>query len=453
MGQFHTENPVSFEVLKEYDYATDSEIERKLTLHQQRVKEWRYVSPENRAVQLKMLAAKLREKREAFAFQMALEMGKPVKQGREEVDKCALACEHYAGKLKELLASREVVLDQKKARLVKEPLGSIFAVMPWNFPLWQVMRSLAPIVGGGNGYILKHAEIVAGTADMIEAVCDEVFGPGLVISFHLNHDQAAKLIEDGRIHGVTMTGSSRGGSEVAKVAGMALKKCVLELGGSDAYLVLDDADIMEAARISAKARLINSGQSCVAAKRFIVPRIQFQKFWSALAEEMDRAVVGLPQDDKTEIGPMAHRKFAEQLRIQQEKILKDGAKLLWTKDSKEPRGAYVSPAVILASPLQESYSKEEFFGPVALVTPYDDLDEGIEIANHSRYGLGAAVFSSNLARAENVASRLEAGVVAINTNVRSDPRVPFGGIKDSGFGRELGDLGFQEFLNQKTLLL
>lgn len=453
MATFQTENPTNLEPLAEYRYHDPHEIESALKLADVRAKEWRWTGSELKSSQLRFLALKLREKKENLALTMALEMGKPIHEGRGEVEKCAATCEHYATLIPDLAPIETLRFDQRDHRIQREPMGIVFAIMPWNFPLWQVIRSLVPILAAGNAYVLKHSDIVAGTADILEKITDEAFGKGLVTNLYLTHDQAAELIRDPRIKAVTLTGSSQAGAAVASEAGRALKKCVLELGGSDPVLVLSDADIDLAVELSAQSRLINTGQSCISAKRFLVPEDHWMAFTEGLIAKMDEAPMGVPHEEATRIGPLAHRRFAEKTRTQVEKILGQGAKLLWQKDVKDLRGAFVKPAVIHADPAQPSYLKEEFFAPVALVTPYKGVEEAIALANATSFGLGATVVSGDKTRAENLAARLECGVVAINRIVASDPRLPFGGVKESGYGRELGRQGVQEFQNIKTILL
>lgn len=453
MASFQTENPTNLEPLGEYRYHEPHEIEAALRLADVRQKEWRWTGAELKASQFRFFALKLREKKENLALTMALEMGKPIREGRAEVEKCAVCAEHYAHLAAELSPIETLKFDQRVHRVQREPMGLVFAVMPWNFPLWQVVRSMIPILAGGNAYILKHSDIVAGTADILEKVAIEAFGKGLMTNLYLTHEQAADVIADPRIRAITLTGSSKAGSEVAASAGRALKKCVLELGGSDPVLILNDADIKLAIELSAQSRLINSGQSCIAAKRFLVPEDHWRAFTEGFAEKMDEAIMGEPHEESTRIGPLAHRRFAEKTRTQVEKILTEGAKRLWEKDVKELRGAFVRPTVLHADPSQPSYLTEEFFAPVALVTPYKGIEEAVALANATSFGLGATIVSGDVTRAENLAPRLECGVVAINRIVASDPHLPFGGVKDSGYGRELGRFGVQEFQNLKTIML
>lgn len=453
MSDFQTENPANLEPLGEYNYLKAQELEARLQKAEASAREWRWTGAELKASQLRVLASKLREKKESLTLTMALEMGKPVREGRAEVEKCAQTCEYYAELVPELTASETLRFDQHEHRILREPLGLVLAVMPWNFPLWQVIRSLVPILVGGNGYLLKHSEIVAGTAEILESIAIEAFGTGLVTNLCLSHAQVANLIKDSRVRAVTLTGSSKAGREVAAQAGRHLKKCVLELGGSDPVLILNDADLSLAVDLSVQSRLLNAGQSCISAKRFLVPDELWQPFVSAMSEKMDAAVMGAPVEETTRIGPLAHRRFAEKTRLQLETIVAEGAKVLWQKEVRDLRGAFVRPLMLMADPTQPSYLTEEFFAPIALLTPYRGIEEAIALANATSFGLGACLVTQDLVRAENLAPRLECGVVAVNRIVASDPRLPFGGVKESGYGRELGRQGVAEFQSLKALLL
>ncbi len=449
--RFHTENPTNYEIIQEYDFLTDQEIEKRLVQNQLAQRRWHTTPVTERVDCFSRLAEALRARRENFALQMALEMGKPVKEGRSEVDKCAATCDYFSHELPRLLRSAEIQVNEKTQRVIKEPLGPILAVMPWNFPLWQVIRSLVPILGSGNSYLLKHSTDVAGCAQMMAQVFTDIFGEGLVTNLFITHEQAERLTADRRVRGVTMTGSSRGGREVAAAAGKNLKKVLLELGGSDAYIVLDDADLQKAAELCTRARLVNNGQSCVAAKRFLVPQSKKTQFMEAMEAEMDIRVMGLPQEDSTDLGPLAHRRFREAITKQLEQIQKEGAKKFWQQSSKGLRGAFFPPTILSCSGSEPSLVTEEFFAPVASVIDYESDDDAIAKANNCIYGLGGAVIGPDSQRAEQIASRLECGFVAINGSVASDARLPFGGVKDSGFGRELGPWGVDEFVSLKTI--
>ena len=386
---------------------------------------------------------------------MTLEMGKAIKDSLAEVEKCAVAFDFFAENLSSLLSPESVKTAYAKSAIVKDSIGPVLAVMPWNFPLWQVTRFAAPAVGIGNPILLKHADISAGTAEMIAEIFDHV-SPGLLYNFRIDHDQAAKVIEDRRCAAVTLTGSARAGREIAQTAGKFLKKTVLELGGSDAYVVFADADVDKAARICAQARMTNNGQSCVAAKRFIVHASVLARFMTGFEKTVRELGFGDPTNEKTANGSLAAKKFQTQLLEQCATIEKAGARKLFDladdlKFNFADPGAFFPARAYLVTPDIEQVFTDEFFGPVALVLSFDHEAEAIEIANRSVYGLGGAVFSKNEVSAEAFARLMEAGFIAINDQVRSDPRLPFGGVKDSGYGRELSHYGFDEFCNIKTL--
>lgn len=449
---FQTENPATLEKLKVYSYHQEKDVDEIFDRHKKGLAAWQKQTVSERSAAFRRLGEVLRRESGSLSQFMALEMGKPVKDGRAEVEKCAITCEYYSENLVEFLRPSLIVPPGKEEQLVKEPLGSVLAVMPWNFPLWQVIRCLVPILGSGNGLAIKHSSLVAGTAARIADLCNEVFPSDLVVNLYLTHEKTEALIADRRIQAVTMTGSSRGGRQVARAAGEALKKTVLELGGSDAYILLDDAEVPGAADLCAKSRMINNGQSCISAKRFYVPGGHAEMFAAGLRKYMDGLKIDSPLDESTDVGPLAHARFVSTLENQVKTILQEGASLWWRKELENFRGAFYPPTILFCQGNEPSLRTEEFFGPVALVIEYRSLDEAIAMANASIYGLGGGVFSRNPARAEEVARRLECGFVAINDFVRSDPRLPFGGVKDSGYGRELGVWGLNEFVNLKTIV-
>lgn len=451
-NRFTTENPTTFETIKDYKYISSSEIEKELVASEIAQKKWRETSVSDRADHFKKLASGLRDQKDAMARQMALEMGKPVKEGFTEIEKCAMTCDHYATRLAELMDPIAVEVNKKMQKVVREPLGPILAVMPWNYPLWQVIRSLVPILASGNSYLLKHSTSVAGCAELMTEIFHDVFEKGLVTNLFISHGQSEKLIADRRIRGVTMTGSSRGGREVAGTAGAHLKKVLLELGGSDAYIVLPDADLAKTAEICAKARLVNNGQSCVAAKRFIVHSSVRAEFIEAFQAQMSRRAIGNPLESDTDLGPLAHERFQHGLKKQVAQIVKEGAKKIFERETGQERGAFFSPTILLCKGSEKSLFDQEFFGPVALVTEFNSEDEAIVKANNCIYGLGGAVFSGDAEHAEEIARQLECGFVGVNAMVASDPHLPFGGVKDSGFGRELGFWGVDEFTSFKAIV-
>jgi succinate-semialdehyde dehydrogenase/glutarate-semialdehyde dehydrogenase len=414
---------------------------------------WRTVPVAERAVPLRATARLLRERAEEYAVLMATEMGKPLAQGRAEAEKCAWACEYYAEHAEAFLAPEVVATDASRSYVTYRPLGLVFAIMPWNFPFWQVLRFAAPTLMGGNGALLKHAPGVPGCALAIERLLrDAGFPEGLFQTLMISVAQARSVIRHRHVAAVTLTGSTAAGKAVAKEAGARLKKCVLELGGSDPYLVLGDADLGQAVEACATSRLINSGQSCIAAKRFIVVEPLREEFERRLVERMRRVRMGDPRAPESEIGPQARADLRDKLHAQVERSVAAGARLLLGGTIPAGPGFFYPPTVLTGVKKGMPAYSEELFGPVASVIAVKDGKEALKIANDTAYGLGAAVFTGDAARGEALAAfGLEAGSCFVNAYVRSDPRLPFGGIKASGYGRELGRQGILEFQNVKTV--
>ena len=445
-------NPATGETIREYETMTDEEAARAAEAAHEAWRAWRRTSFEERAALLRRMAALLRERADEYARLMAEEMGKPLADGRAEVEKCAWCCEYYAEHGAAFLAPEPVETDASKSYVAFEPLGVVLAVMPWNFPFWQLFRFLAPALMAGNGALLKHASNVPGCALAIEALVHEAGCPrDLFRALLIGSKQVGALVAHPKIAAVTLTGSTPAGRAVAEQAGAALKKCVLELGGSDPYLILDDADLDEAAATCASARLINGGQSCIAAKRFIVVESVRRRFETLFVSRMRAARMGDPFDPETTLGPQARAELRDELHGQVERSVEAGARLLLGGTIPEGPGAFYPPTVLTdVGPGMAAY-EEELFGPVAAIIPVADEAEAIRVANDTSFGLGAAIFTRDLARAERLAAEIEAGSVFINGNVKSDPRLPFGGIKESGYGRELSLYGIREFVNVKTV--
>jgi succinate-semialdehyde dehydrogenase/glutarate-semialdehyde dehydrogenase len=410
---------------------------------------WRALPFPERAAGLRRAALLLEERQDEFAELMAREMGKPVTQGKAEVVKCAAACRYYADHGEAMLAPTV----KEGATILHQPIGPVLAIMPWNFPFWQVFRFAAPALMAGNSILLKHASNVPGCAKAIVNVVAEAVGRNdLLRAVFLPGKEVEALIADARIRAVTFTGSTEAGRMVAAAAGRHLKKSVLELGGSDPYLVLDDADLPSVARTCAAARMVNAGQSCIAAKRFLVAEAVYEQFLDLLSKELAEFVPGDPMDDACNLGPMARADLRDELHGQVVDSIKAGARLLLGGEVPQLRDLPYYPATLLAGvkPGMRVFD-EETFGPVAAVTRVSGDAEMIVLANRTPFGLGAAVFSAELDRARRVAEQLDTGTVAINAQVVSDPRFPFGGVKDSGWGRELGAHGIREFVNVKTI--
>ena len=417
--------------------------------------EWRHTAFSERAALMKRAAEVLRRRKGEFAELMTAEMGKLLKDGRAEAEKCAFNCDHFAENAERYLAREPVDLDGSKAFVTYNPLGVVLAVMPWNFPFWQAFRFAAPGLMAGNAAVLKHASNVPGCALAIESVFREAgFPEDLFRTVLIPGRDVQALIENPAIAAVTLTGSVEAGRQVAGAAGAVLKKSVLELGGSDAYLVLEDADIEKAARVCAAARMVNGGQSCIAGKRFIAVAPVREAFERALMEAMRSYTMGDPRDEATKLGPMQSVKARDDIHAQVQESVRKGARLLLGGEMPDRPGAWY-PATVLSGvrPGMPAYD-EEVFGPVAAIIEAAEEAEAIRIANGSQFGLGSGVLTEDLARGERIAAvDLEAGLSFVNGNVRSDPRMPFGGVKDSGFGRECSYFGIREFTNIKSVVV
>ena len=446
-------NPATNEIIKEYEQMGDKEIDAIVQEASDAQYKWKNQSFKYRSQFLKQIAAILREQKEELAELMALEMGKPIAQGVSEAEKCAWVCEYYAEHAEQFLADEFIESDASKSYIHYNPLGTILAIMPWNFPFWQLFRFAAPALMAGNAAILKHAPNVTGCALRIEQIIHQAGIPDEIFrTVVADVDQTQKLITNPGIAAVTLTGSTRAGKAVAEKAGSVLKKTVLELGGSDPYIILEDADLDKAAETCVTSRLINSGQSCIAAKRFIVVEEVYDSFLERVFELMKSKVMGDPFKEDTDIGPMARIDLRDQLHNQVKESIKKGAKCILGGEKPDNNGAYY-PATILTdiSEGMPAYN-EELFGPVISVIKVQGENEAIKVANDTNFGLGAAIFSQNLEKAEKIASKkIEAGCTFINAFVKSDPRLPFGGIKQSGYGRELSKVGIKEFVNIKTV--
>ena len=448
-------NPANGETVAEHEEHTAEEVARMITETHERHLEWRRTSFDHRADVLRAVADRLDARADELAELMALEMGKPLAAGRSEVEKCAWVCRYYADHGEEQLADIPVDADRRRSYIHHEPLGVVLAVMPWNFPLWQVFRFAAPGLMAGNGGLLKHASNVTGCSLAIESLFAEGGAPaGLFRSLKIGSKAVAAVLEHELVRAATLTGSVPAGSAVAETCGRLLKKTVLELGGSDPYVVLADADLASAAKACATSRLINAGQSCIAAKRFVVVDEVHDAFVEAFVAEMRAAVMGDPMDEATTVGPQAQAALRDELHDQVERSLAEGAELLLGGEVPDGPGAYYPPTVLAGVTADMVAGAEELFGPVAAVMRAADEADAIRIANHTRFGLGAAVFTSDLERGERIAAEeLDAGCCFVNDFVASDPRLPFGGVKESGYGRELSHLGIREFVNQKTVVV
>ena len=445
-------NPTTGDAIQAYDEMTPEQVSSAIQDADDAWHDWRARSFGDRARLLRTTAALLRERKDELARLMALEMGKPVKQGVAEAEKCAWVCEYYAEQGERHLAPDVIATDAVRSYVAFQPLGVVLAVMPWNFPLWQVYRFAAPALMAGNAGLLKHASNVPGCALVIEEIFRRAGAPdGLFRTLMIGSERVKAVIEHPLVRAVTLTGSTPAGRAVAGQAGAVLKKTVLELGGSDPYLVLEDADLDHAATTCVNSRLINSGQSCIAAKRFIVLNPVLEEFTERFIALMRARQMGDPLDASSDLGPQARTDLRDGLHQQVRTSVERGATLALGGEAPKGAGAFYPPTVLTSVKPGMPAFDEELFGPVAAIIAAEDEADAIRLANHSVFGLGAAVFTRDLARGERVALALEAGATFVNGLVASDPRMPFGGIKESGYGRELGSYGIREFVNIKTV--
>jgi succinate-semialdehyde dehydrogenase/glutarate-semialdehyde dehydrogenase len=451
-----TVNPFTGETAQRHHEMTRDEVDAAIASAHEAHLAWRMTSFAHRADHMRRAASLLDARAAEYGRLMAVEMGKPIRDGIAEAKKCAIGCNFYAEHAEKYLAPQPVELgDGRKAHVVFNPLGVLLAVMPWNFPFWQVIRFAAPALMAGNASVLKHAANVSGCALALEQLFrDAGFPEHLFRTLVIGNKAVEHVIEHPLVRAVSLTGSSGAGRAVASTAGRCLKKCVLELGGSDAYLVLEDSDIGFAAALGAKGRLVNGGQSCIAAKRFIVIESRRAEFERALVAEMAKAKMGDPLDETTTLGPMARRDLRDDLHRQVRESVVLGAHCLLGGEIPVGKGAFY-PATVLTNVRKgmPAYD-EEMFGPVAAVISAHDEQDAIRLANDSEFGLGGGIFTRDLARGEKLASeQMESGLVFVNAPVESNPKLPFGGIKESGYGRELSSFGIQEFVNIKTVVV
>lgn len=448
-------NPANNQVIKTYQEISDNDLSVLLNNMHSAFEDWKTKSFNYRASLMKTAAEILRSKKEEYSRLMTLEMGKPIVQSRAEIDKCAWVCEYYADNAEKFLQDEIVQTEASKSFVTFQPLGVVLAVMPWNFPFWQVFRFAAPTLMAGNVGLLKHASNVSGCSLAVEKIFSEAGFPEFVFkSIILGSSRVKELISDPIVQAVSLTGSVPAGKSVAAAAGSYIKKTLLELGGSDPYVVLEDADLTETVQTCVASRLINGGQSCIAAKRFIVVEKVYDKFVEKYVDYMKQKKMGDPFDESNDIGPQASVKLRDELHDQVLRSINSGAKLLLGGFIPDLPGAYYPPTVLAdVKPGMPAFD-EELFGPVAAIIKAVDEADAINLANKSVFGLGAAVFTKDTARGEKIArEKINAGSCFVNQFVRSDPRLPFGGIKESGYGRELSVFGIREFVNIKTVVI
>ena len=445
-------NPATEEVIAEYEPFDEDRIEAALELSAQTYAFYNLSSFEERATKMKAAAGVLRDQQERWAKLMTDEMGKAIASARSEVEKCAWVCEFYAEHAERMLAPELIKTDASESMRRYDPLGPILAVMPWNFPLWQVFRFAAPYMMAGNTGLLKHSSNTQGCALAIEEIFLEAgFQKGVFQALVVGSDAIEKIIKDERVRGVTLTGSEPAGRAVAAAAGAALKPSVLELGGSDPFIVLADADLDEAAEQGAKSRLINNGQSCIAAKRFIVEDAIHDAFVEKFSAALKSRTLGDPQREETDLGPQAREDLRDDLHEQVERTIASGARCVLGGKIPKRKGFYYPATLLLEVKPGMAAFDEELFGPVAPVTRARDAEDALYLANHTDLGLGASLWTGDKDRARKLVPRIQSGHVAVNGMVKSDPRLPFGGIKNSGYGRELSREGIREFVNIKTV--
>jgi succinate-semialdehyde dehydrogenase / glutarate-semialdehyde dehydrogenase len=453
--RFDTHNPATGQSGRTYEGRTQAEVRDIVVAVDRAFAKWRRRSYSERAGVMKKAAAVLRQRKDEFAALMMEEMGKPISDGRAEVEKCATACDYFADNAERFLAQEKVDLGGPEAFISFEPLGVILAIMPWNFPFWQVFRFAAPTLMAGNVAVLKHASNVPGCALAIETVFREAGFPDDVFRTLLIPSRDVDAVIDMKeVKAVTLTGSVEAGRKVAAAAAQRLKKSVLELGGSDAYVVLEDADIAKAAKICATARMVNAGQSCIAGKRFIVVEKVLHQFEKAFVAAMKAYEMGDPRDEGTKFGPMYSIAGRDELHEQVKRSIAAGARVLTGGEKPQKPGAWYPPTVLTDVKSGVPAFEEEIFGPVASVIVANDERDAIAIANASEFGLGSAVITRDLDRGRRIAAHeLESGMSFVNDNVRSDARMPFGGLKHSGYGREVSRYGLLEFVNIKSVLV
>lgn len=447
-------NPKNKKVIKKFEELTDAQIEQKLAIAQSAYQKWRDVPIAKRSKILAQTAELLREQKPKLAEIITDEVGKTLAASEAEIEKCALACDYYAVNSEKFLKPETIDTDASQSFVRFDPIGVVLAIMPWNFPFWQVFRFAAPALCAGNVGVLKHAANVQISADAIEQIFLQAGLPeGCFINLAIKTGKVEQVINDERVRAVTLTGSEKAGSIVAAQAGRELKKTVMELGGSDPFIVLAGADIDTAANAAAIVRMqYNAGQSCISGKRFIVEESVFDEFVEKLITEVSKLKVGDPMDPDTDVGPLANEKMLKGIQKQVSESVSSGAKLIYGGTSDNQNGYYFQPAIVTSSDRKVPVFNEETFGPVFAVTSVKNYQEAIAVANASQYGLGATIFTgdTNFAK-NNIAPGIESGAVFINGPVKSDPRLPFGGVKNSGYGRELSHYGLKEFVNIKTI--
>jgi succinate-semialdehyde dehydrogenase / glutarate-semialdehyde dehydrogenase len=451
-GRLESINPATERLLASFPASTPDEIETAIAEANAAQQTWRRTSIAGRAAVMRRLATHLRGRRDEYGHLITLEMGKPIAEATAEIEKCAWACEFYADRAADFLGDDVVGTNASRSLVAYEPLGVVLAIMPWNYPFWQVFRFAAPALMAGNGALLKHASNVPQCALAVGSAFEEAgFPPGLFRTLLLVGADIEPVVRDHRVRAVTLTGSSDVGARVAAIAGSALKKTVLELGGSDPFIVLADADVAAATTTAVRARNQNTGQSCIAAKRFLVADAIADEFEERFAQGVGALRLGDPIEPATQVGPLARSDLRDTLERQVRESVRQGARVLVGGRRREGPGYFYEPTVLAGVQDGMPVLSEETFGPVAAVRRVADAEEAVAVANGCDYGLGAAIWTADVARGEAIARTIESGAVFVNGMVASDPRLPFGGVKRSGWGRELGPFGIREFTNVQTI--
>ena len=447
-------NPYSGEIISEYTTLSSLEIADKLTFSEKAFQVHKHSSIEERANKMMTLSKLLLQEKDVLATLISNEMGKLMEEAKAEVKKCASVCEFYAKQTADFLKDQKMASGNSQSYVVYQPIGTVLAVMPWNFPFWQVFRFAAPAVMAGNVGVLKHASNVSGCALAIEELFEEAgFEKGVFQSLLITSSQVEEVIANPIVKAITLTGSEKAGASVAALAGKYLKKSVLELGGSDPFIVLEDADLEYTVSMAMKSRFMNCGQSCIAAKRFLVPKKLKNKFLGLLMEKVESITLSDPIENTTNLGPMARLDLLQELDRQVDESVQQGAVLISGGAAFDETKCLYMPTILSDVKKGMPAYDEELFGPVASVIIYQTEEEMLEIANDTPYGLGASIWTSDIAKAKQLALKIDSGAVFINEMVKSDPRLPFGGVKLSGYGRELSREGMLEFMNQKTVVV
>jgi acyl-CoA reductase-like NAD-dependent aldehyde dehydrogenase len=450
---FTVSNPTNGQTIDIYSYATAEEREAATTRAYESFTTFRHSSIEQRIAGINALGALLADNRDTFAHQITYEMGKLLAQALAEIDKCIATCTYYAENLADLLTPQCVDLspDNASAKIHLRPLGVVLAILPWNYPWWQVVRAMLPAIAVGNTVVLKHADNVSGCAVTVAETFNQAFNATVMTPVFLSPEGTSDAIADPNIAAVTFTGSERVGALVAEKAGSVLKKCVLELGGSDPFIVLDDANIAEAARAAARSRFTNNGESCIAAKRILVQESIYDQFIDNYVTECSALTIGDPSDAESDIGPVARFDLQRNLDDQLAQAISNGDHILYQGTTTATEGAWFAPTVVKVSSLDSPIFTDETFGPLSAVSTFNTIDDALSIANSSKYGLSSSIWTQDDTTAEYISERIDAGSVFINSISVSDPRLPVGGIKQSGYGRELGEYGIREFANVQAV--